>query len=263
VVMLLFSGISVAAFSTMTPIEMASEWARDPIAGIAHGLSVAIVPEEIAAGLSSSPAGIIVITAFLGGILKLLPILVALLATSILIIATNAGIMGISRLTFSLGRFQLIPLTLSKVHHKFKTPYKAIMLFSVVAILLLIPGFFAPETFIILGGLYVFGSLLAFSLAHASILRLRMKHPELSRPFKLRVNIKFKGYELPVTAILGLVFSSAIWLTIVITPPEEMAYAPWVGFGWMLFGLIFYLVFRYRKRLPLIHSAKEVKLPVD
>ncbi len=259
VVMLLFSGISVAAFSTMTPIEMASEWARDPIAGIAHGLSVAIVPEEIAAGLSSSPAGIIVITAFFGGILKLLPILVALLATSILIIATNAGLMGISRLTFSLGRFQLIPLTLSKVHHKFKTPYKAIMLFSVVAILLLIPGFFAPETFIILGGLYVFGSLLAFSLAHASILRLRMKHPELSRPFKLRVNIKIKGYELPITAILGLVATSAIWLAVVITQP----YARWVGFGWMIFGLIFYLVFRYRKRLPLIHSAKEVKLPVD
>ncbi|PIW40556.1 MAG: hypothetical protein COW22_01050, partial [Chloroflexi bacterium CG15_BIG_FIL_POST_REV_8_21_14_020_46_15] len=103
VVMILFSGISVAAFSTMTPTEMALEWARDPIAGIAYGLSIAIVPEEIATGLSSSPAGIIVITAFFGGILKLLPILVAVLATSILIIATNAGLMGISRLTFSLG----------------------------------------------------------------------------------------------------------------------------------------------------------------
>jgi len=262
VVMVLFSGIAVAAFSTMTPIEMASEWARDPIAGIAHGLSIFIVPEEIAAGLSSSPAGIIVITAFLGGILKLLPILVAVLATTILIIATNAGIMGISRLTFSMGRFQLIPLTLSKVHHKFKTPYKSIILFSLVAILLLIPGFFPevfPKFFIILGGLYVFGSLLAFSLAHASILRLRIKHPELPRPFKLRGNIKIKGWKLPITAIIGLVATSAIWLTVVITQP----YARWVGFGWMAFGLIFYLVFRYRKRLPFIHSAQEVKLPVD
>jgi APA family basic amino acid/polyamine antiporter len=262
VVMLLFSGISVAAFSTMTPIEMASQWARDPIAGIADGLSIAIVPEEIAAGLSSSPAGIIVITAFLGGIIKLLPILVAVLATTILIIATNAGLMGISRLTFSLGRFQLIPLTLSKIHHKFRTPYKSIILFSLVAILLLIPGFFAesfPKFFVILGGLYVFGSLLAFSLAHASILRLRIKHPELPRPFKLRGNIKFKGWRLPITAIIGLVATSAIWLAVVITQP----YARWVGFGWMAFGLMFYLAFRYRKRLPLIHSAQEVKLPVD
>ena len=259
VVMILFTGISVAAFSTMTPTEMALEWARDPIAGIAYGLSIAIVPEEIAAGLSSTPAGIIVITAFFGGILKLLPILVAVLATTILIIATNAGLMGISRLTFSLGRFQLIPLLFSRVHHKFKTPYRAIILFSLVAILLLIPGFFKPETFIVLGGLYVFGSLLAFSLAHASILRLRIRHPELSRPFRLRGNIKFKGCKLPVTAILGLVFSSAIWLTVVTTQP----YARWVGFGWMLLGLISYLIFRYRKKLPLVRVAPEVKLPVD
>lgn len=259
VVMILFTGISVAAFSTMTPTEMALEWARDPIAGIAYGLSVAIVPEEVAAGLSSSPAGIIVITAIFAGILKILPALVAILATTILIIATNAGLMGISRLTFSLGRFQLIPLAFSRVHHKFKTPYRAIIFFSLVALLLLIPGFFAPDTFIILGGLYVFGSLLAFSLAHASILRLRIRHPELSRPFKLRGNIKFKGYELPVTAILGLVFSSAIWLTVVMTQP----YTRWVGFGWMLFGLIFYLTFRHRKRLPLIQAAREIKLPVD
>ena len=259
VVMILFSGISVAAFSTMTPTEMALEWARDPIAGIAYGLSIAIVPEEIATGLSSSPAGIIVITAFFGGILKLLPILVAVLATSILIIATNAGLMGISRLTFSLGRFQLIPLLFSRVHHKFETPYRAVILFSSVALLLLIPGFFKPETFVILGGLYVFGSLLAFSLAHASILRLRIRHPELSRPFKLRLNVKIKGYELPITAILGLVFSSAIWLTIVTTQP----YARWVGLGWMALGLITYLVFRHRKKLPLIRVAPEAKLPVD
>ncbi len=254
VVMILFSGISVAAFSTMTPTEMALGWARDPIAGIAHGLSIAIVPEEIATGLSSSPAGIIVITAFFGGILKLLPILVAVLATTILIIATNAGIMGISRLTFSLGRFQLIPLLFSKVHHKFKTPYRAIILFPSIALLLLIPGFFKPETFVILGGLYVFGSLLAFSLTHASILRLRIRHPELSRPFKLRLNIKIKGYELPITAILGLVFTSAIWLTIVTTQP----YTRWVGFGWMLLGLIAYLVFRHRKKLPLIQVAQKL-----
>jgi len=259
VVMILFSGISVAAFSAMTPAEMASQWARDPIAGIAQGLSMAIVPEEIAAGLSSNPAGIIVITAFFGGILKLLPVLVAVLATTILIIATNAGLMGISRLTFSLGKFQLIPLVFSRVHHKFKTPHRAIIFFSLVALLLLIPGFFAPGTFIILGGLYVFGSLLTFALAHASILRLRIRHPELPRPFRLRGNIKFMGAELPVTAILGLVFSSAIWLTVVTTQP----YARWVGFGWMAFGLITYFIFRHRKKLPLIRVAPEAKLPVD
>lgn len=259
VVMILFSGISVAGFSTMTPPEMASEWARDPIAGIAQGFSLAIVPEEVAAGLSSNPAVVIVLGAFLTGLLKFVPILVAILAATILIIATNAGLMGISRLTFSLGRFQLVPLSLSKVHPRFNTPYRSVILFALIAILLLIPGFFASNIFVRLGGLYAFGSLLAFALAHASIIRLRIKHPALPRPFKLKGNIKVQGHELPITAILGLVATSVIWVIVLLMHP----YARWVGFGWMALGAIVYVIFRHRKRLPLMRMAREAKVSVD
>ena len=254
VVMVLFIGISVAGFSTMTPTEMAIDWARDPIAGIAAGLSATIVPTEVA----TSGVAIFI----LDGILQLLPILVAILAATILIIAANAGLMGISRLTFSLGRFQFVPLTLSRVHRKFKTPYPAIILFSAMAILLLVPGFLPqvfPNFFVMLGSLYVFGSLLAFSLAHASILKLRVKEPDLSRPFKPRGNITVRGYELPLYAILGVVVTAAIWLTVVITQP----YACWVGLGWMASGLIFYLLFRRRKKLPLVKTAPEIEVPLS
>jgi len=247
VVLVLFSGISVAAFSTMTPSELALGWARDPVAGIAQGLATTIVPGETIAGL------------FLAAVLKALPILVAILAATILIIATNAGLMGVSRLTFALGKFRLIPSALSGVHSRFKTPYKSIILFSSVAILLLVPGFFGAGTFAQLGRLYVFGSLLAFALAHASILRLRIKHPELPRPFKLRGNIKFRGHELPITAILGLVATSVIWLMVVITQP----YARWIGLSWMAFGAIGYFVFRHRNQLPLIRTAREVRTSID
>ena len=254
VVMVLFIGISVAAFSTMTPTEMATDWARDPIAGIAAGLSATVVPAEVAT------SGVAI--AILDGILQLLPILVAILAATILIIATNAGLMGISRLTFSLGRSQLVPLMLSRVHRKFKTPYRAIFLFSSVAILLLVPGFLPkafPNFFVILGSLYVFGSLLAFSLAHASIIRLRIKEPELSRPFKPRGNITIRGYELPLNAILGVGVTGAVWLTVVITQP----YACWIGLGWMALGFVVYVVFRRRKKLPLVKTAPEIKFPLE
>ncbi|MDY7018512.1 MAG: APC family permease, partial [Chloroflexota bacterium] len=191
VVLILFGGISVAGFSTMTPVEMATEWARDPVAGIANGLALEIVPEEAAASFSSNPATIIALSTLLGGLLKALPVLVVILAATILTVAVNAGLMGISRLTFSLGRFQLMPPALFSVHHKFKTPYRSIILFGFISILLLIPGFFAPDTFIKLGVLYAFGSLLAFAFAHASILKLRINHPEFTRPFKLKGSIKF------------------------------------------------------------------------
>ena len=259
VVLILFSGIAVAGFSAMTPPEMASEWARDPIAGIAHSFSAIIVPEEVAAGLSADPDVVVVIAALLGGTLKFVPVLVAILAATILIIATNAGLMGISRLTFSLGRFQLLPLALSRVHPRFKTPYRSVILYALVAILLLVPGFFASDVFVRLGGLYAFGSLLAFALAHASIIRLRVKCPEMPRPFKVRGNIWVRGHELPITAILGVIVTAVIWVIVVIVQP----YARWVGFGWMAFGFTVYVVFRRRKNLPLVKVAPEVKVSID
>ena len=246
-VVILFGGVSTVALSAMTPQELVSSWATDPVAGIAHSISLAITPEEIAAGLSSDEAGVIVLTWIFTGIRDLLPGLVAVLAASILLLATNAGLMGISRLAFSMGRHQLIPPGLSRVHDRLKTPYVSIVLFAVVAIIMLVPGFFAPGVFLELGSLYVFGSLLAFIFAHISILRLRVTQPDLPRPFKLGWNIKFKQWELPTTAILGLAGTGIIWLVVIAT----QHYSRWVGLAWMAVGLGIYIIFRWRRQLPL------------
>jgi len=246
-VLILFSGVSTVALSAMTPQELATSWATDPVAGIAHSISVAIRPEEMAAGLSSEKEAVIVLTWIFTELRNLLPGLVAVLAASILFIATNAGLMGISRLAFSLGRYHLIPSALSRVHHRFKTPYVSIILFATVAILILVPGFFAPGAFLEMGALYVFGSLLAFIFAHAAILSLRIKRPDLPRPFKLGWNIKFKQWEMPLTAIVGLVGTVVIWLVVMFTQP----YSRWIGLAWMAVGLGIYLVSRWRRKLPL------------
>ena len=246
-VIILFGGVSTIALSAMTPQELAGSWATDPVAGIAHSISLAITPDEIAHGLTSDEAGIIVLTWLLIGLRDLLPALVAILAASILLLATNAGLMGISRLAFSMGKHQLIPPGLSTVHHRFKTPWVSIILFATVALVILIPGFFAPDVFVELGALYVFGSLLAFMFAHISILSLRARQPDLPRPFKLGGNIRFRQWELPITAILGLAGTTIIWLVVITTQP----YSRWVGLVWMLLGLVIYLVFRWRRKLPL------------
>ncbi|MFC1961479.1 APC family permease [Chloroflexota bacterium] len=216
-VLVIFAGISLVSLSAMPPEELASEWARDPVAGIAFYLPLDILR-------------------------TILKPLIAILASTILLIATNAGLIGISRLAFSLGTHNLVPPFLSRVHPKFKTPYIAIIVFSTAAILILLPGFFAPDVFENMGALYVFGSLLAFMFAHASILSLRIRKPELPRPFKLALNIRFRGKELPLSAIIGLTATSSIWLIIMATQP----YSRWVGLAWMAAGLgIFYL---YRRR---------------
>lgn len=227
-VLVIFAGISLVSLSAMTPQELATEWSRDPVAGIAASipliwLSTALKP------------------------------LIAILAGTILLIATNAGLIGISRLTYSLGRHHLEPSVLSRVHPRFKTPYISIILFSVVGLLILIPGFFALNAFKNLGALYAFGSLLAFTFAHASILSLRVRKPELPRPFKLGWNIRIKGREMPISAILGLAATAIIWIIILITQP----YSRWVGISWMVAGLIIYYLYRRKEHMPLTHVPDE------
>jgi len=227
-VLVIFAGISLVSLSAITPQQLASDWSRDPVAGIAANLPVALIR-------------------------TILKPLIAILAGTILLIATNAGLMGISRLAFSLGSHKLLPAALSRVHPKFKTPYVSIILFSVVAILILVPAFLAANAFKNMGALYAFGSLLAFMFAHASILSLRAKKPELPRPFKIGGNIRIKGREMPISALLGLVATAVIWIIIFITQP----YSRWVGISWMGAGLIIYYLYRRKMHMPLTHTAKD------
>ena len=231
VVLVLFAGISIVALSAMTPQVLGDPvngWARDPVAGIAANLPSATLQSIFAP-------------------------LVAVLAASILLTATNAGLMGISRLAFSMSSYRQLPVTLSRIHHRFRTPYIAIILFCLVAFLLLIPGFFTTGFFADLGALYVFGSLLTFALANAAVLALRVKKPDLPRPFKLGWNIKVKGRELPLTTILGLISTAAVWLVVVISQP----YSRWVGIIWMVVGLIIYYLYRRKRRVSLTYQENE------
>jgi len=222
-VLVLFAGISIVALSAMTPQLLGDPingWARDPVAGIAANLPSATLQSIFAP-------------------------LVAVLAATILLTASNAGLMGISRLAFNLSSHHQLPATLSRVHHRFRTPYLAIILFCLIALLVLTPGFFATNFFADLGALYVFGSLLCFALAHAAVLALRVKKPDMPRPFKLHWNIRLKGRELPMTAIFGLVATSVIWIIVIITQP----FSRWIGITWMVIGLVVYYVFRRSKRV--------------
>jgi APA family basic amino acid/polyamine antiporter len=152
-VLVLFAGISIVALSAMTPQLLGDPvggWARDPVAGIAANLPSKMLQSIFA------------------------PV-VAVLAASILLTATNAGLLGISRLAFNMSSHNQFPPLLGRIHPRFRTPYVSIILFSLVALVLLAPGFANPRFFADLGALYVFGSLLCFALAHAAILGLELK----------------------------------------------------------------------------------------
>jgi APA family basic amino acid/polyamine antiporter len=178
-------------------------------------------------------------------------IYVGLLAATILFLATNAGLIGISRLVYSMGIHRQVPDALRRLHPTFRTPWIGIIVFSGFAILVTLPG---KAKF--LGSVYSFGALLSFTMAHFSVIRLRFTKPDFPRPYRGPGNIVVRGVDLPLFAIVGGLFTAIAFAVIVVLNPTVSAF----GVGWLVFGMIVYYLFRRRHGLDLT-STHKVAIP--
>jgi basic amino acid/polyamine antiporter, APA family len=166
---------------------------------------------------------------------------VGILAATILLIATNAGVIGISRLSWSLAQHRQLPSIFARVHPKYGTPWFTIVVYSVLAAILLIPG---KTDF--LGNLYSFGAMLSFTTAHAAVVALRYRRPDMPRPYRAPWNVRFRGGDLPLAAVLGGIGTFAAWVSVVALHHEART----VGIGWMVLGLAGYFLYRRKLGLP-------------
>jgi len=172
---------------------------------------------------------------------------VGVLAAVILIIATNAGLIGVSRLTFSMGQHRQLPDRIRQVHPRFHTPYVAILAFSAIAALPMLPG----ETDF-LATMYSFGAMLSFTIAHVAVVRLRRRYPDRERKWKPPLNVHAFGFEVPVMAVLGGIGTFAAWVIVIALHTTTGI----VGAGWMIFGVLLYMAYRRRQQLPLRETVK-------
>jgi basic amino acid/polyamine antiporter, APA family len=212
-----------AAGNYMT--ELGTTFADDPILGIVENLGLAHLPTEI------------------------LRYYVGVLAAVILLIATNAGLIGVSRLTYSMGQHRQLPEVLRQVHPRYRTPYIAIMIFAVVAIVTLLPG---QTDF--LATMYSFGAMLSFTIAHVAVIQLRRTRADVERSWKPPFNVRAFGFEVPISAVLGGLGTFAAWIVVMALNPRTL----FVGLGWMAFGITVYLLYRRSQRLPLTETVKVV-----
>jgi basic amino acid/polyamine antiporter, APA family len=171
------------------------------------------------------------------------------LAATILIIATNAGMIGISRLSWSLAEHRQLPGIFSRLHPRYRTPWFTIAFFSAIAIVLITPG-----QINFLGNLYSFGAMLSFTIAHISIVALRLKDPSRDRPNRAPWNIHWKGKPVPLTAVLGALGTGAAFVSVVALHQEARI----VGTGWMIAGMAGYFLYRRRQGLD---PKKEYRIP--
>jgi APA family basic amino acid/polyamine antiporter len=235
-VLALYLLIPVVALSAMPVVKdsaghyttaLGSTFADDPILGIVENL-----------GLSSGPT-------------EVLRYYVGVLAAVILLIATNAGLIGVSRLTYSMGQHRQLPEGLRQVHPRYRTPYIAILIFAAIAIVTLLPG---QTDF--LATMYSFGAMLSFTIAHVAVIQLRRRQGDVERPWKPALNFRALGAELPLTAVLGGLGTFAAWIVVMALNPRTLI----VGTGWMVLGIAVYVLYRRNQRLPLTETVK-VLLP--
>ncbi len=181
---------------------------------------------------------------------------VGVLAATILLIATNAGLIGVSRLAYSLGQHRQVPPVLGRVHPKRLTPYVAIIAFGAVAcVLLMLPG----DTITLLADLYAFGAMISFTVAHVSVVWLRHKEPDTRRPFRTPVNFTVRGCSVPVLAVIGGLGTFTVWCIVVWTHPMGRL----IGFIWMGLGLVMYVTYRKYKGYSLTRTVEKVVVPAS
>jgi basic amino acid/polyamine antiporter, APA family len=172
---------------------------------------------------------------------------VGVLAAVILVIATNAAMIGLSRLTFSMGQHRQLPERLRQVHPRFHTPHVAILVFSAIAALTVLPG---QVDF--LATMYSFGAMLSFTVAHIAIVRLRRRRPERDRPWKPPLNFNFRGANVPLTAVIGGIGTLGAWVVVISLDLSTLA----AGVTWMVMGVIVYVLFRRHQGLSLTETVK-------
>jgi basic amino acid/polyamine antiporter, APA family len=174
---------------------------------------------------------------------------VGFLAFTILVIATNAGLIGISRLSYSLAGVDLLPKRFAQLHPKFKTPYISIIVFGIVAAVLVLPGIVVHSAEIdLMSAVYSLAATFAFCSAHLSVMRLRFIEPSLHRPYRMPWNIKFGRDSVPVLSIVGALFIGTVFTQLVF---QNISNSTFIFMGWLALGVLTYVGYRRYRDEPL------------
>jgi APA family basic amino acid/polyamine antiporter len=178
------------------------------------------------------------------------------LGALILFISANTGVMGASRLTYSLSQFNIISSWFDKVHPKYRTPIRTILIFSMIGVIETILSFLTPSAMDTLGNMYAFGATLGYTMVFIALIKLRFSDPYSPRPYKVPVNLPFryKGRKvsLPIIGVIGMLGVATILFEVVWTHSIGRIAGP----AWIIFCFIYYVWYRKKQNLPLFKSVK-------
>jgi APA family basic amino acid/polyamine antiporter len=195
---------------------------------------------------------------------------VPILGAILLLISSNSGVFGSSRIAYAMSTSRLLPSVFQRVHRRFRTPVISIVTFCGLAVVELIfaalpsldPAarsfygalFHGEDGITFLGDLYAFGAATSYSFVFLALIALRLYDPLSPRKFKMPLNVPLRvrgnAVEFPIVAVVGFLGIAAILLFTLLTHAIGRIAGP----IWLAGGIVFYLLYRRGKQLPAFRS---------
>jgi APA family basic amino acid/polyamine antiporter len=160
--------------------------------------------------------------------------------------AAGSSMLGVSRTGYSLATNRQIPSAIGRLSGRWGTPVIVIGAAALAAAALVI-----PRDLELLIGIYAFGALLAFTIAHVSVIVLRFREPDRTRGYVMPLSIAFRGARVPLPAVAGALLAGAGLISVMIFHSG----ARYVGLGWVLGGLVLYVTYRKTQHKPLLRRV--------
>jgi APA family basic amino acid/polyamine antiporter len=208
-------------------------------------LSMGLMPwQDLAAAQTDPMAAIASRVPYIG---HLLAPIVALTGFTICYVSTNTGVIGASRVVFSMGRFSLMPAWFYKVHKRFRTPIRTIVVFGLIG-----AGMALLGELHFVADLYNFGALLSYVIVNVSLIVLRNKEPDAYRAWKLpgtlKIHVGAKTIFIPVVSVIGAIATGTMWTLVVGFHAEGRI----VGTIWLIIGVVGFVAFRRSRKMSLL-----------
>ena len=180
---------------------------------------------------------------------QVLKYVVAIAGALGLIAAAGSSMLGVSRVGYSLATNRQIPSAAGRLSGRWGTPVVVIAVASVAAAALVL-----PRDLELLVGIYAFGALVSFVIAHLSVIVLRFREPTRPRAYTIPFSVPVRGVPVPLPAVLGAALAAAGLISVLIFHSG----ARYLGIGWLLAGLTLYVTYRRTQGKPVF---KRVTIP--
>ena len=239
VIYVLIAMVALSAFpSDSGTTELGTDWLRAPLMGVVAALGVHLP----------------------GWADHILRVYVGITGALILLAAATTSMSGFGRLAYSLGEHGQLPSSFGRLHRRTLVAPISVVWAAVISIVLLVVSSIIGQAVTFLGSLFSFGILLAFTLAQLAVIRLRVTKPDLRRPFRVPLDLRWRGARLPIPSLVGGALTTAVFVVAMVTH-EGARYG---GPVWLLLGVGVYVAVRRGRGAGLLEhvvSADEQRLP--